>query len=123
MDSLLQLCTVALVATVAWPVCWLCGATSGWLAWHFHFLVWVWVMNGGFAAALALSDAAEKRLAEWAAMPAQESPLAWFGIVLFVVLSIGTTVWLMWPEWHLRREITRRGASAILDHGRTGVDP
>ena len=123
MDSHLQLCTVGLVATVMWPVCWLCGADPRWLAWHFAFLCWAWVMLGGFAGALAVSDMLERKLTEWAALPAQESPLAWFGLVVFVVLSIGATVWLMWPEWHLRREIMRRGASAILNHGRAGVDP
>jgi len=117
MDSHLQLCTVGLVATVAWPVCWLCGATPSWLAWHFAFLAWAWVMLGGFAAALAISDMMERKLTEWALLPAQESPLAWVLVVVFVVGSIGATVWLLAPVRHEYQ------ALRAIHHGQSGIDP
>lgn len=115
MDSHLQLCTVGLVATVAWPVCWLCGATPSWLAWHFAFLSWAWVLLGGFAGALAVSDMLERKLAEWALLPAQESPLAWFGLVVVIVGHM-VAAWLWLAP-------TRAEYRALINHGSAGVDP
>lgn len=115
MDFHLQLCTVALVSTVAWPVCAACGADPRWLAWHFHFIVWAWVLLGGFAAAVAVSDMLERKLAEWALLPAVESPLAWFMLVVLVMGTIGTAWVMMAP--------VRAEYRSLITHGAAGLDP
>lgn len=77
MDSLLQLCTVALTSTLAWPVCHVCGADPRWLAWHFWFCVWAWVILGGFSGALALADWLECRSSDW--VPQRRDPNVYHG--------------------------------------------
>jgi hypothetical protein len=74
-------------------------------------------MLGGFAAALAISDMMERKLTEWALLPAQESPLAWVLVVVFVVGSIGATVWLLAPVRHEYQ------ALRAIHHGQSGIDP
>jgi hypothetical protein len=54
-----------MTATVAWPICFLAGADPRWLAYHFHFLVWAWLITGGFAGALAVDDWLDREGEEW----------------------------------------------------------
>lgn len=121
MESHLQLCTVALVATLAWPVCYLCGASLEWQRFHFVFLCWAWLLLGGFAGACSLTPWLESL------EPVEARPLAWFGLV--VVISLHVVVAWLWlaptrKEWLAMRQNGYEGLRRHqVEHGERGIDP
>jgi hypothetical protein len=123
MDSLLQLSTVAFVGTLAWPVAYASGAGADWQRFHFVFVVWAWVILGGFALFLQLSP----WLVAQALKPVTEQPLAWLALVAFLAgWIVAAWLWLA-PERAEYRAMMRGGYAGLrqheIQHGERGIDP